>query len=96
MLTAQKSALIKSLIVLYMAKSYINSKMSQYNLNYLFLLIKKFYLIWNCMKFFIHKGNQNEQIIYIIKYSQVLTYITNIPKAYIKPSVLENALQWFK
>jgi len=26
----------------------------------------------------------------------VLTYITNIPKAYIKPSVLENALQWFK
>lgn len=34
MLTAQKSDLIKSLIVLYMAKSYVNSKMSQYNLNY--------------------------------------------------------------
>lgn len=76
MLTAQKSALIKSLIALYMAKSYINSKMHQYNLNYLFPLIKKFYLIWKYMKFFIHIGNQNEKIIYIIKYPQV--YVSQV------------------
>lgn len=76
MLTAQKSALIKSLIALYMAKFYINSKMSQYNLNYLFPLIMKCYLIWKYMKFFIHIGNQNGQIIYIIKYLQA--YVSQV------------------